>query len=216
MLCTNCNQPVQPVVAVDIDGTLGDYHRHFQMFAEQWLGWTPEQYLIVGCYDGSRPYREWFCEAYGVDATTFRAMKLAYRQGGLKRTMPVYEHASGMMRSLARLCEVWVTTTRPWERYDRVDPDTVEWLRRNDIPYDGLLFDEHKMFELYRRVDAGRVVAVLDDEPVVLDHVGRGEPILLRTAYNREAEWGGAEVSSLPEAWSVIDNLLAKWNEEHP
>lgn len=26
-----------PIVALDIDGTLGDYHSHFLRFAEQWL-----------------------------------------------------------------------------------------------------------------------------------------------------------------------------------
>jgi 5'(3')-deoxyribonucleotidase len=215
MLCTNCSQPVHPVVAVDIDGTLGDYHRHFQTFAEQWLGYTDERYLIVGSYNGSQPYRNWFCAAYGVDVTTFRMIKLAYRQGGLKRTMPVFEHAEGMMRSLAKRAEVWVTTTRPHDRYDRVDPDTVHWLERNRIPYDGLLFDEHKMHELYRRIDPGRVVAVLDDEPGPLHNVVRGVPILLRTAYNLEAEWDGAAVDTLPGAWAAMDELLQQWEEEN-
>lgn len=212
MLCTKCSAPVQPVVAVDIDGTLGDYHSHFQLFAEQWLGWTQE--LDAGSYNGAQPYREWFCAAYGVDATMFRTIKLAYRQGGLKRTMPTYPEAEGMMRSLAKVCEVWVTTTRPWERYDRVDPDTVEWLRRNRIPYDGLLFDEHKMHELYRRVDANRLVAVVDDEPGVLYDVVRGTPILLRTWHNVQAEWDGAQAASLPGCWAIIDRLLQQWMED--
>jgi hypothetical protein len=41
--------------------------------------------------------------------------------------------------------EVWLTTTRPHDRFDRVDPDTREWCRRNGINFDGLLYDGDKM-----------------------------------------------------------------------
>jgi hypothetical protein len=213
MLCTKCSEVVHPVVAVDLDGTLGDWHRHFQLFAEDWLGRT--QKIEAGHYDGRWRYRVWFCQAYGVDTTTFRAIKLAFRQSGLKRSMPPRPGAVDMMEGLAKLCEVWVTTTRPHDRYDRVDPDTVEWLRRNRIPYGGLLFDEDKVHELYRRVDPGRVVAVLDDEPRVLLSVVRGAPILLRTDYNYEADWNGMTAENLSVAWADIGNLLAQWSEEH-
>lgn len=213
MLCSNCSQPVRPVVAVDIDGTLGNYHLHFEQFAQGWLGMPG--YSVEPVYDGSLPYRDWFGNEFGVDITTFRTIKLAYRQGGMKRTMPAFEHAQGMMASLRRHAEVWLTTTRPAYRYDRVDPDTVAWLEYNSIKYDGLLFDEHKIYELYRRVDAGRVVAVLDDEPAVLDEVVQGLPLLLRTAYNRGAEWYGMSVDSLPAALQAMTRLLTEWNEEH-
>lgn len=211
MLCTNCSHLIRPVVAVDLDGTLGDYHGHFEDFAMDWLGigW------VTNSYTGDIRYREWFCDAYGVDETTFRLIKLAYRQGGMKRTMPAHREAGWVMRSLAKQAEVWVTTTRPWARYDRVDPDTVEWLRRNRISHDGLLFDEHKIDELYERIDPSRVVAVLDDEPRVLEDVVAGVPILLRTQYNGQAEWDGTQASSLPGAKIIIDQLLHDWNEEH-
>lgn len=211
MLCSECSKPIVPVLAVDIDGTLGDYHGHFWDFAREWLGVPVPDPADV--YRGGGPYGQWFCETYGVDITTFRTIKLAYRQGGLKRTMPVDEHAQGMMYSLAKMAEVWVTTTRPWERYDRVDPDTVEWLRRNSITHDGLLFNEYKIRELYQRVDPQRVVAVLDDEPSVLWEVVQGVPILLRTQYNVEAEWDGVVATSLPEAWRLMTEYLQTWKE---
>jgi hypothetical protein len=210
MLCTSCSQPVHPVVAVDLDGTLGDWHYHFQLFAEEWLGRTQ---VGLRTYSGGEPYRDWFTREYEIDLTTFRAVKLAFRQGGIKRSMPAFEHAYTTMTSLSRLAEVWVITTRPAYRYDRVDPDTVEWLRRHRIPYDGLLFDENKVYELYQRVDAGRVVAVLDDEPTVLEQVVRGTPILMRSHYNLDAEWAGNEVGTLLQAWDQMNRLLLEWNE---
>ena len=30
----------KPIVALDIDGTLGDYHAHFLWFAERYFGWS--------------------------------------------------------------------------------------------------------------------------------------------------------------------------------
>jgi hypothetical protein len=193
---------------VDIDGTLGNYHSHFQGFAADWLG----RVFAGPNYDGSERYSEWFMDAFGVDYTTFRAIKLAYRQGGLKRTMPVLPLAAGVMASLAQRAEVWVTTTRPHDRYDRIDPDTVAWLDRNDIPYDALLFDEDKVQQLYTNVDPTRVVAVLDDEVGVLGLVEYGMPILLRTEYNTGALWDGAQAGSLPGALAIIDKLLDDWS----
>jgi hypothetical protein len=215
MLCTQCSKPVRPVVAVDIDGTLGNYHEHFETFAQRWLGVHDEAWVVDLGYDGSQPYRDWFTMKYGVDVTTFRAIKLAYRQGGMKRTMPVYAHAQGTVVALRQRAEVWLTTTRPHDRYDRIDPDTVEWLRRHRIPFDALLFDEDKIGELYRNVDAQRVVAVLDDEVAHLERVPTGTPILLRSQYNEQAEWDNGEASSLPSAWHMINQLLQEWEEEH-
>lgn len=215
MLCTNCSAPIRPVVAIDIDGTLGNYHHHFQAFAEEWLGWTPENYLTPGAYDGSQPYREWFTSAYSVDVTTFRAIKLAYRQGGLKRTMPVYKGAAQMVHLLGGEAEVWLTTTRPHDRYDRIDPDTVEWLRRHSIQAAALLFDEHKLDQLYQHVDQARVVAVLDDEVEVLTAVRAGVPILRRTEYNQQARWLGVEAPTLWDAYKQITKLVTRWGATH-
>jgi hypothetical protein len=163
--CSRCSETVRPVVAIDIDGTLGDYHGHFEEFAEQWLG----RERFGSAYDGDLSHGEWFERAFGVDRTTFRAIKLAFRQGGFKRFMPVFPHARPLVNSLRDLAEVWLTTARPWDRFDRVDPDTREWLRRGGFEYHGLLYSDDKMAALAERVDPERVVFVLDDLRDVLE-----------------------------------------------
>jgi hypothetical protein len=105
VLCSNCGRDVKPVVALDIDGTLADYHGDFEAFAARWLGRPPSGVL----YRGHCEYWEWFTAVFDVDRTTFRAIKLAYRQGGGKRTMPLYNKA----RELAfyvreRGAELWL------------------------------------------------------------------------------------------------------------
>lgn len=218
MKCTACSKEIKPVVAIDIDGTLGDYHGHFNEFAGDWLG--PEYYVPAhnATYDGRVPHREWFCAVFGVDVTTFRAIKLAYRQGGLKRTMPIFRGAGYLLDQIRkRDAEVWLTTTRPWDRYDRIDPDTREWLRRHDLPYDALIFDEEdKMGALHRQV-GDRVALVLDDLREILEQAEPrwpGRAVMISRDSNRAVEWR-TKVASLDAAAEVAIAHIQDWRIEH-
>jgi hypothetical protein len=215
MLCSRCSERIRPVVAVDIDGTLADYHGHFELFAQSWLGVGEPS---SGLYDGTEPFRDWFCRVYKVDVTTFRTIKLAYRQGGMKRTQPLMFGAPKLISTLARHAEVWLTTTRPHDRYDRVDPDTRSWLERNRIVgYSGLLFNDEKMMELKDRVDRSRVVAVLDDDPEILEDarvLGLGATILNRNQYNTGVEWPTV-AEGLDDALSQIALLIEGWTRKN-
>lgn len=209
MLCSECGKPVKPVVALDIDGTLANYHRHFLVFARDWLG----QYISFG-YTGDRS----LAEHLGIDKRTYRECKLAYRQGGMKRCMPIFETAESIPYALRNAgAEVWLTTTRPYMRLDNIDPDTREWCRRQNIEFDGLLYNEDKYAQLIEIVGAERIVAVLDDEPVNL--VRSAElglhSVWMRTQFNQNAvdpdsqgppPWH-TEVHSVKEA---RDHLLRK------
>src|SRR4051812_4114759 len=110
MRCSECSREVQPVVAIDIDGTLADYHWHFTEFAEKYLGRK-----LSFDYDGATEFSEYL----GIDKATYREIKLAYRQGGLKRWMPPFKGASTFVRLVKEMGnEVWLTTTRPYLRLD--------------------------------------------------------------------------------------------------
>jgi hypothetical protein len=161
MLCSHCSNPISPVVALDIDGTIGDYHRHFIGFAEQYTG---RQLVRAWSYNGSMSFRGWFNDTCGVGTEEYRAIKLAYRQGGMKRSMPLIHFGDSIAKLVKNMdAELWITTTRPYLSLDNIVPDTVEWLRRHEIVYDGMLFDELKYKQFAERVDPERVVLVLDD-----------------------------------------------------
>lgn len=158
----------KPVVALDIDGTLGDYHTNFLTFASMYFDedWTSR----LGEPNPGLPLWEWM----GLSHRDYRDAKLAYRQGGWKRWMPCYPGASELTQRIRSAgAEVWVCTTRPYLRLDNVDPDTREWLRRNRIEYDALLFDPAheedgtKYDELARQADA-RVASIVDDLPEMI------------------------------------------------
>jgi hypothetical protein len=152
----------KPVVAIDIDGTLGDYHGHFLDFAERYFG---RSFIAP---DAMNPgLRLW--EHMEIPLHQYREAKLAYRQGGFKRWMPVYDGAAELTRAVrASGAEVWICTTRPYLRLDNIDPDTREWLGRNGIKYDAVLFGDDKYTELVRQVGRSRIAAVLDDLPECL------------------------------------------------
>lgn len=218
MKCSNCFHEIQPVVAIDIDGTLADYHDHFLNFAVKWLGNEYAKPRGSLAYDGTEPHREWFTRIMNVDVTTFRTIKLAFRQGGLKRTMPIYRESAQTINDVRDLgAEVWLTTTRPWERFDRVDPDTRHWLSEHGIEFDGLIYDDAKMTALAERVDPLRVVAVVDDLIEVLDEANDLFPnavtILRKTIHNRGVEWGHEGYMDSIFRW--IDESITTWRNTY-
>lgn len=155
MKCTECSKHVKPVIAVDIDGTLGMYHEHFTAFASDYVG----KQLRTG-YPGG----EEFSDYLGMSKQSYREAKLAYRQGGMKRSMPTHVGARAFMKEVWELgFEIWIATTRPWMRLDNIDPDTREWLFRNGIQYDYMIYGEDKYEQLVKAVGGERIVLVIDD-----------------------------------------------------
>jgi hypothetical protein len=205
----------KPVIGLDIDGTMGDYHGHFLKFAEGWFGRampSPEE-----VNPGLPLYR--FMK---VTKRDYRECKLAYRQGGMKRTMPVYPGADFLTKSVrAAGAEIWICTTRPWQRLDNIDPDTREWLRRNKIEYDYVLYGDDKYEELERQAGKERVIAIVDDLPEMIFEAARlelGPRYLRHQPYNRHAhpeDYGEYErFSDLGALRNDLLFLTKKWMDE--
>lgn len=224
MLCSRCSSPIRPIVSIDIDGTMGDYHRHFIKFALGYMGQNVHMAdSIISGYSGVQPMREWFCEVFHTDHRTWYDIKLAYRQGAQKRNMPMNPWAPNLINMIKDRAEIWLTTTRPYLRLDGVDPDTRFWLDHNNIHYDHLLYDENKYEELAKRVAVPRVVAVVDDLPEELERAeywfGHMISILYRAPHNRYA-W---EVFALKGQIAhdgqtikmLIDRRLDDWYERY-
>lgn len=201
---------MKPIVALDIDGTLGDYHAHFLRFAEQWYGreMPPANEINPGM-----PLSQFM----KTSKATYRQCKLAYRQGGLKRSMPAYHGASELTRHIRRKgAEVWICTTRPYLRLDNIDPDTRHWLRRNRIQYDAVLYGPHKYRDLCRNSDPDNVLLVVDDLPeMVAEAIRLKLPVYLR---NQPYNWHYREamrVDNMADIRLAFDIAVDGWREEH-
>lgn len=151
--------PLAPVVGLDVDGTLADYYEHMRWFAELYL-----QRPVSIEWDFA-PTAE-FSDALQLDKKTYRDIKLAYRQGGMKRSIPVLDDRGSMVKAIrAAGIQVWITTTRPWQRLDNIDPDTQFWLNRNLGRVDGVIYGEEKYMDLVDIVGKDRILGVVDDLP---------------------------------------------------
>jgi len=216
MRCSDCHAVIKPVVAVDVDGTLGDYHRHFLVFARHYFGRHDKP--IAAFYDGSESFRLWVSEQWDLSDKDWHDVKLAYRQGGMKRTMPIFEGAAELCAEINdEEAELWITTTRPYLSLDNIVPDTVEWCRRHEIAYSGILFDDDKYATLAERVDSRRVVAILDDLPEMVEAAtaifGADVPILCRGTFNRAVRT--PLMTDLATAPDIILPRIRDWRERY-
>lgn len=202
----------RPVFGLDIDGTLGMYHYHFLKFAEGYLGKSFDSW---GFYRGGS-----LASFMKISKSTYREVKMAYRRGGLKRSMPVYEGASELARGLReRGAVVIICTTRPFLQLDNVEPDTLHWLRRHKIQHDGVLSGEHKYRDLARQFGRSRVVSVLEDLPALAQQAEAVGLIcnVRDTPYNRDFTTiiPGYRCSTLWDAQAIMHEQLDAWEREN-
>jgi hypothetical protein len=209
-----------PVIALDLDGTLGMYHEHFLWFAEQWLGEKMPSAEEVN--PGLR-----LSTFMGVPHHIYRECKLAYRQGGLKRFMPAYPFADYLTSNIRHAgAEVWLCTTRPYLRLDNIDPDTREFLRRNHIQYDAVIFEGleleeggiGKYWDLVRQVGQDRIVAAVDDLPEQVSQAldsGIRKVYIRDQPYNRDPSITAERVTNLEELWASLYIQIKYWQEQH-
>lgn len=203
----------RPVFGIDIDGTLGDYHQHFLRFADAWLGRGDGLDPTWWNYDGTVS----LAKHMGVSKARYRKIKLAYRQGGIKRSMPVYDGARELTVALRkRGAIVVICTTRPYLHLNTIEPDTMHWLRRNGIQYDHVLFGEHK-YRTLRQQYGSRVVAIIDDLPEKIEQAeGCGFfAILKMQRYNQFFHAETCAVRDLEEARIEMLARLSKWEAEN-
>lgn len=225
MNCSNCGGKILPVVAIDVDGTLGDFHSHFLKFAEEYFAQTLEWSKLakrVECdYDGSIPFKVWCKQAFKITDSDWKQVKLAYRQGGSKRTMPAYEWGISLIRYImSQGAELWLTTSRPAYRLDNIDPDTQEWCRRNKVPFNYALYDDEKYSTLAQRVDPERVIAVMDDLPEMYDAAaeafGDNVPILVKSIWNRAVQRPRElPVNDFGNSAHLIGWRIMNWKKAH-
>jgi hypothetical protein len=216
MLCSTCSEVIKPVVAIDLDGTLGDYHGHFIRFASEWTGQGIESTLRASLspYRGNTHFSTYCCMIFDITIEVYRSIKLAYRQAGMKRSMPIIDGARDICSMVYREgAELWVTTTRPYLSLDSIVPDTREWLDRHQIGFDHMLFDADKYDVLADRVDSGRVVAVLDDLPEMYDaaakNFGTEVPILITGQFNKAVR--RTNMAPLKHSTAIVRERIIDW-----
>lgn len=201
----------RPVFGIDIDGTLGSYHSHFVKFAEGYLG---RELPTWHEYRGQS-----MASFLKMSKETYREIKLAYRRGGLKRSMPCYPGAAELTAGLRRRGGlVVVCTTRPFLQLDNVEADTHHWLKRHGIQYDAVLSGEHKYRNLAAQYGPAQVVSVLEDLPALVDQAEAVGLVcnIKDTCYNRDrlAKHPAWRVFTLGDASVIMNEQLDAWEAQ--
>lgn len=210
----------RPWIGIDIDGTLGDYHAHFLRCAEMFLQREmPDPKAINPLLPLHRHM--------GVPKSKYREIKMAYRQGRWKRSMPVYPYAREMTVDIRKAgARVAICTTRPFNQLGEVDADTRWWLRHHGIQHDFVIWGAHKYRDFIREVGYGKIVAVVDDELEQAERCHKlALPFYLRNQpYNQTGNhtkwefqtsgWSWLRVDSLEDATQRILKDIDYWKEQ--
>jgi hypothetical protein len=133
----------EPCVLVDIDGVLSDYPRCY-------YDWLASQGISRRDYDT-------------MDLVTRESCKRRYRMSGEKARQPVLAGARELLESTRNIgVRVILFTKRPYSKFYRIYPDTLEWLRANRLPYDAILWANEKGLEALQNFT--HILLAIDDD----------------------------------------------------
>jgi len=91
-------------------------------------------------------------------------LKDEYRTSGIKAKAGVIDGASEFTNLLKEKgYTIVLITSRPYQKYQRIYADTLEWLNRHNIKFDAIIWEEHK--EDYLAKNLSNVEFVVEDDP---------------------------------------------------
>jgi len=147
------------VVVVDIDMTLADYVAGLFSFLRAVTGVD-----LSGEHLCSTDVPAEIVRLTGVSMIEAIHLKHQFREEGWKVNLPIMPGAASFLRAVrSRGGQIVLLTARPYPLYRRIFADTVEWMEKYDLPFDGLWMTEDKRDFLVRTFP--KVVMVVDDNP---------------------------------------------------
>lgn len=147
------------VVVVDIDMTLADFVAGLFQFLHLETGIDLSRQHL---YTTDVPAE--IVRLAGVSMIEAIHLKHQFREQGWKANLPIMGGAADFLRAVrAAGGQIMLLTARPYPLYRRVFADTVEWMEKYRLPFDGLWMAEDKRDFLVRKFP--KVVMVVDDNP---------------------------------------------------
>lgn len=190
------------VVGVDIDGVLNTYPDCFvQWVRRTWPTSTdlPQDSTLADLH-------------LRLGASTMMAVKTAYRESGAKMDQPVREGAKDLLDGLrAHGFSVVLLSRRPYWRHYRIFADTLEWLQRNNLQHEAILFHPQKHVKILETFP--NMVAMVDDEVEVCRAVqAAGVPtVLVRGELNSGREYKELRCAGSPHiALNMILEMIGE------
>ncbi len=189
-----------PCCIVDIDGVVADYPRFFY------------EWSIKNFYP-SHSLTE-FAKLYkSMDLLVKDNLKTAYRKSGVKADMTVVRGARELLDCVRRRSQLKIIlmTNRPYAEFYRIYPDTLTFLAKNSIPYDGIIWSRDKGVDALKSFK--NVCFAVEDDP---KNVRRFREAGITTVQinNEDSSTSTMELYKLAERITKMEDLGYAWQVE--
>ena len=143
-------------VCVDIDGVLCDSHG-------TWIKFLCTEGILTQP-DNIDYYSLDFSDYLPDEKRGFySSLKSRYRESGIKKEAILYPSAQDCLRQLSQKYQVVLVSARPIEKHRRIYADTIEWLKKNDLYYDAIMFESDKRKWVLDNLN--KVAFCVEDDP---------------------------------------------------
>lgn len=133
----------------DIDGVLNDYPESWVRFLREEKG--DEVVECIGSYDLLH-HLDLTLAKTSIPYQKYIDLKAKYRSSGYKENLPVTPGAAAVIRYLKRLgYHIVIITSRPLNKHPELFKQTTNWLDKNEIIYDDLIFSPEKHLPVLSR-----------------------------------------------------------------
>ena len=161
----------EKVCGVDIDGVLNYYPDTWVQFVNDKTG---SHFATLTEVKATLSYK------------SYKDLKYEYRECGIKAELEVRAGAKELLDELKRRSyRTMILTSRPFDEHISLFKQTVSWLDKNQLQYDGIIFGENKYVEILTQVPNLRFF--IDDHRYHAMQVSKwGYPaFLVNTIYNQ-------------------------------
>ena len=130
-------QVLDKIAVFDLDGVLARYPEFWLSYLQESLPELFGKDLMADCNLHNL--------APSIDRRTYNKLKREYREKGYKQKIPVMEGAYSITRFLKeKRYKIVILTRRPVQEFKRIYADTILWLRKNEIVFDGIYWSNGK------------------------------------------------------------------------
>lgn len=168
------------IIGLDLDGCIADYPRSYYNFIYKK---TKKRIKDNGSYDVYKNVEKVFGEEKA------KKLKREYRESGQKRFIKTINEPDKVTDKLKRKgYKIIILSARPYKEYPRIFADTLEWLKKNKIKYDAILFDEHKEEKIINKFP--NLNFMIEDNPnIALKIANKGYKVyLVNHKYNEHVK----------------------------
>lgn len=128
---------------LDLDGVLNNYPKCWLNFL--WENYPDRKFIREYINDLNKIKHQ-------IPYQVYKDLKWEYRESGYKENIPADTNAEMLCAKLNSMgFHICIITSRPIKEHPSLFKQTVNWLNKNHIYYDDLIFDEDKHISVLKR-----------------------------------------------------------------